>query len=164
MTVQAFQLAQVNIGRLLHPQDAPEVADFMNNLGRINALAESMPGFVWRLVGEGDSATDVQAFDDPSILINMSTWTDLEGLRDFVYRSEHLDFMRRRREWFEVPTETIMALWWVPAGHRPTPAEAVERLTHLRANGASPYAFSFKQPFPPTPDAAPLTPVLDECA
>jgi hypothetical protein len=164
MTAPAFHLAQVNIGRLLHPQDAPEVADFMDNLDRINALAESMPGFVWRLVGEGDNATDVQAFDDPTMLINMSVWTGLEALTQFVYRSDHLAFMRRRREWFEVPTPPFMALWWVPAGTLPTTADAVERLAHLRDHGATAYAFSFKQPFPPIAGAAPLPPVLDQCA
>ena len=164
MTVQSFHLAQVNIGRLLHPQDAPEVADFINNLDQINALAESMPGFVWRLVGDGNSAVDVQAFDDPTMLINMSVWTDIQALTDFVYRSDHLSFMRRRREWFEVPTDAFMALWWVPAGHIPTTQEAVERLEHLRKSGPTPYAFAFKMPFPPTPDAAPVPPVLDECA
>jgi hypothetical protein len=164
MTLPAFHLAQVNIARLLYPQDAPEVADFVNNLDRVNALAESMPGFVWRLVGDSNDAMDVQAFDDPAILINMSVWTDLEALSNFVYRSDHLDFMRRRREWFEVPTQAFMALWWVPAGTVPTPADAVERLAHLREHGATPFAFSFKQPFPPVPEAGPVPPVLDECA
>ena len=36
--------------------------------------------------------------------------------------------MRRRREWFEVYESAYMALWWVPAGHRPTIEEAKERL------------------------------------
>jgi hypothetical protein len=159
-----FHLAQVNVGRLLHPQDAPEVADFMNGLDQINALAERSPGFVWRLTGEGNSAVDVKAFEDPTLLINLSVWTDLAALGAFVYRSDHLAFMRRRREWFEASTDPILALWWVPAGARPTTADAGARLAHLAAHGPSPFAFSFKHPFPPLPRAAPVTPVLDECA
>ena len=48
-------LAQINIGTLKAPMDAPETAGFADNLDRINALAEDQPGFVWRLTGEGDA-------------------------------------------------------------------------------------------------------------
>jgi hypothetical protein len=41
-----------------------------------------------------------------------------------------------------------VALWWVPAGHRPTVAEAESRLLHLRTNGPTPYAFTLRTPFP----------------
>lgn len=66
--MSAWRLAQVNIGRLKAPIDAPETADFVANLDRINALAEAQAGFVWRLTGDGDDATDVAAFDDPAML------------------------------------------------------------------------------------------------
>ena len=48
-----FQLAQINIARLKAPLDSHELKDFVDNLDRINALAESSDGFVWRLVGDG---------------------------------------------------------------------------------------------------------------
>ena len=60
--------------------DAPQTAGFAQNLDRINALAESQPGFVWRLTGEGNNATDLTFFDDPMILVNLSVWTDVEAL------------------------------------------------------------------------------------
>ena len=56
--------------------------------------------------------------------------------------------MKRRREWFERLTDTYLALWWVPASHRPTIAEAVERLEHLKQHGPSPHAFTLRDPFP----------------
>ena len=37
--VMPWELAQINIGRLLAPTDAPETAGFMNALEPINALA-----------------------------------------------------------------------------------------------------------------------------
>ena len=40
------------------------------------------------------------------------------------------------------------ALWWVPSGHRPTVAEAEERVATLRAHGPSPSAFTLAKPFP----------------
>ncbi len=59
-----YELAQVNIGRLRAPIDHPMIKDFADNLDPINALAEASPGFVWRLTGEGNNATDLQPFDD----------------------------------------------------------------------------------------------------
>jgi Domain of unknown function (DUF3291) len=39
-------------------------------------------------------------------------------------------------------------LWWIPAGHIPTPQEGQERLEYLRTHGESEYAFSFHRVFP----------------
>ena len=159
----AFHLAQVNIGRLKAHVDAPQIADFKNNLDQVNALAEASPGFVWRFTGEGNNATDVQAFEDPLMAINISVWDSVAALGAFVYRSGHIGFMRRRSEWFH-KMDNYMALWWVPAGHRPTPEEAIARLATLERLGPGPEAFTFKTPFP-APDAAhPPLPILDECA
>ncbi|CAN5294753.1 DUF3291 domain-containing protein [soil metagenome] len=157
-----YELAQVNIGRLRASVDHPMIKDFFDNLDPINALAEASPGFVWRLKGEGNSATDLQPYEDPLIAMNMSVWTDIPSLGAFVYRSGHLEFMRRRREWFE-HMDLYMVLWWVPAGHRPTVEEAKAKLVLLEAHGPTPEAFSFKVPFP-APDQASVEPVLDECA
>ena len=64
--------------------------------------------------------------------------------------------MRRRREWFERFEGVYVALWWVPAGHRPSVEEAVARVAHLEARGPTPHAFSFAQPFDAEGLAAPL--------
>lgn len=158
-----YHLAQINVGRLRAPVDHPMIADFAASLDRINALADETPGFVWRLVGEGNNATDIQPRpDDPLFAVNMSTWTDLDALAGFVYRTAHRDIMRRRREWFEA-METYMCLWWVPAGHRPTPAEGLARLEALERLGPTAEAFTFRHPFP-APGATPVAPVLDKCA
>jgi hypothetical protein len=73
--------------------------------------------------------------------------------------------MRRRDEWFVRMREAFIVLWWVPAGHRPTIEEAIEKLEHLRAHGPTEAAFTFRKAFPP-PDAgnerAPFT-LGDEC-
>ncbi len=140
-------LAQINIGRLRAPTEAVESRDFMDNLAPINALAEAQPGFVWRLTGEGDDATDIKMFDDPLRILNMSVWTDVESLAAFVYRTRHRDFVRRRDEWFHA-TVDFMALWWIEAGHTPTPEEGMARLDRLRRLGPTAEAFTFKSPFP----------------
>ena len=158
-------LAQINIGRFAAPLESPQLKDFVDNLDRINALAEAAPGFVWRLVGEGGNATDIRPFDgDPMMAINMSVWTDLASLGAYVYRSDHIAIMRRRREFFEVPTQPFMALWWIEAGTLPTIAEAIERLEHLRREGPSAFAFTFREPFAPPSANSAIAPVLDACA
>jgi hypothetical protein len=143
-------LAQLNIGRLAAPLDSPRLHDFVAALDEINALADKAPGFVWRFVGENaNNATAVQLFADPLMIVNFSVWRTSEDLWNFVYRSDHLEYLRRRREWFELMREAYQVLWWIPAGTIPTPAEGLARLEELRANGPSPRAFTFRDPHPP---------------
>lgn len=144
-----MQVAQLNIGRLIAPIDDPAIRDFVEGLDPINALADAAPGFVWRLQTEEGDATSIQAFDDESILVNMSVWADIDSLRAYVYKSQHVDFLRRRKEWFEKFEGVFVVLWWIPAGHIPTVEEAKERLAYLHKNGETPYAFTFRKSFPP---------------
>ncbi len=149
MTVDAprFELAQVNIGRLVAPVDSPLIADFMEALDPINALADTSPGFIWRLQTTDGNATSIHSFDDELIISNMSVWASIGALRAFTYTSAHTGVMRRRREWFAVYETAYMALWWVPAGHRPAIDEAKERLAALDRDGPTPFAFTFRTPF-----------------
>lgn len=143
-------LAQLNIGRLLYPLEDPRIADFTNALAEINALAEATPGFIWRLQSVEGNATQIAHpwSSDPLMLVNMSVWTDVESLKTYAYKTTHVDFFRRRREWFEPATQAHAVLWWVPAGHVPTLEEAEERLSQLRTQGPTPTAFWFNQVFP----------------
>jgi hypothetical protein len=150
MPVEAsgHQLAQVNIGRLIAPADDPAVAGFFAELDRINAVAETIPGFVWRLTGSGNDATDLQPTPDPRVIVNLSVWADAEALFAFVYRSAHTPVMARRRGWFEPFPGAYQALWWVPAGTRPTIEDALHRLWLIDQFGPSAHAFTFKARFP----------------
>lgn len=152
-----FQLAQVNIALPREPLDTPLLAEFVAALAPINALADASTGFVWRLQSDDGDATSIRAFDDDRLIVNMSVWTSLEALADFVYRTAHTDVMRRRREWFERLGELHMALWWVPAGHQPSVKEAEQRLRHLRTHGPSASAFTFRTPYAPPDGSVPPT-------
>ncbi len=152
-----MELAQVNIGVPHEPIGSVRLQPFVDLLDEVNALADRSPGFRWRLQTEDGNATAVKGFagdDDGTgrLIINMSVWASFEDLAAFVYEGRHLVVMRRRREWFERMATSYMALWWVPDGHRPTVAEAEDRLAALRAEGPSPYAFSFREHFPPPDD------------
>lgn len=146
--MSAFQLAQINIARFVLPKEHAVNEPFMAALDEVNAEAEASRGFIWRLVGDGNNATDVEAVpDDPRLIVNMSVWKDLASLGAFAYRnSDHVAVFRRKHEWFE-PMDVSLALWWVPAGHQPSVAEGMGRIAMLAARGPSPEAFTFKSPF-----------------
>jgi hypothetical protein len=146
---ERVHLAQVNVARMREPLDAPRMAGFVARLDEINALADRSPGFVWRLQTDAGNATDLRPFDDDRILLNMSVWETIEALRAYVYDSAHREVLRERHSWFERFEGVYAALWWVPAGHRPSAAEARERLASLADRGPTPYAFTFKDAFPP---------------
>jgi hypothetical protein len=148
----AYHLAEINISRLLAPLDSELLADFVAALDPVNAAGDAAPGFVWRLKTEDGDATAVRIFDDPDLIVNLTVWTDLASLGDFAFGPGHVEIMRRRRTWFARPTEAMTALWWIPAGARPTVADAERRLLALRREGPTPYAFTMRTPFPP-PDS-----------
>ena len=141
-----YHLAQLNIASMKEPLESPGMADFVNNLARINALAEASPGYVWRLQDEAGDATAIRPFGD-EVLVNLSLWRDVQSLSDYVYKSAHTEMLKRRREWFAKVEQAHMVLWWVTAGHRPSVEEAAARLAHLREHGATAHAFSFRQAF-----------------
>jgi hypothetical protein len=144
-----WHLAQINIGRLVAPQGDPRVQPFFDALDRVNALAEENPGFVWRLKGEGNNATDLHPTADPLLIPNMSVWQDAESMFQFVYRSAHTEVMIRRREFFERFDGAFQALWWIEAGTEPTINDGLSRLWHIDRFGPTAHAFTFKKRFPP---------------
>lgn len=146
--MDAYQLAQINVGRLIAHLDDPQIAGFVNELEPINALAERSDGFIWRLQSGSGNATDITYSDDPFMIVNMSVWASMEALQDYVYASRHVEIFKQRRNWFERMDKPHYCLWWVPAGHRPTVAEGKQRLESYQQHGATEYAFWFSRPFP----------------
>ncbi len=142
---QPFHLAQINVARARAPLTDPLLEGFVARLDEINGLAEQSPGFIWRWTD------DPPAWIDPQLLINITLWRSVDDLAAFTYRSAHAELFKGRKRWFEPPEKAHMALWWVPAGHRPPPAEAFDKLTRLQTEGPTAAAFTFKQRFdPPT--------------
>ncbi|MBO3752331.1 DUF3291 domain-containing protein [Streptosporangiaceae bacterium NEAU-GS5] len=137
-----MHLAELNVARLLAPLDAPQLASFVAALDPVNAMAEAAPGFLWRLKDEVAPTVRHDYGDD--LLINCSVWESREALWNFTYRTSHLAFLQRRREWFSRMAEPFMVMWWVPPGSFPTAAQAMARLERLRAEGPGPEAFTFR--------------------
>jgi hypothetical protein len=140
-----MHIAELNIGRLKHPIDDPRMADFVDNLARVNAMADRMPGFVWRLVGDGSNggALELRPFPDPMMAVNMSVWESVEQLETYVWKTVHQRFYNRKAEWFEKLDSHYFVMWFVEPGHIPTLEEAKERLAHLEAHGNTDHAFGW---------------------
>lgn len=144
-----WHVAQINIATALYPHDDHRMNRFFEQLDDVNSLADGSPGFIWRLQSETGNATDIRVDDNPLLIVNMSVWQSVEALFDFAYKSAHRNVMTDRRRWFERPEGAYQALWWVPAGHRPSVEEGMARLALLQASRPGPLAFTFKKKFPP---------------
>ena len=146
MQPETHHLAELNVGRLIAPTDDPRVAEFMGALDKVNGMGKRMPGFVWMMEGSGEPGTGntgTAIGGDPQVVANLTVWEDVASLEKFVWQTVHRNFYERRAEWFELLGEMHFVMWWVPAGHRPTLDEALERLGHLRAHGDSDHAFGW---------------------
>ena len=139
-------LAELNIGRLVADTDDPRVAEFMDNLDRVNGLGKRMPGFVWMMEGSGEPGTgntEAKIDGDPRFVSNLTVWTDLESLETFVWGTIHKRFFERRQEWFEVLGEQHFTMWWIEPGHRPSLQEGLDRIAHRARHGDSDHAFGW---------------------
>lgn len=144
-----YHVAQVNIGRIRAELDDPIMAGFVNRLAEVNALADSSPGFVWRLQTDQGNATYLRPYADERTILNMSVWESVEALQHYVFKTAHVELLRQRQAWFEKFAGSYSAMWWVPAGHIPGVDEAKKRLAHLEAHGPTQFAFTFKTIHPP---------------
>ncbi len=126
----------------------PIMKEFVENLDAVNQIAEKSEGFVWRLKDENNNATSLNPYNDETIIINVSVWKSIETLENFMYRTFHSDFLKRRKEWFLTYGSAHTAMWWIPEGHIPTMQEAVDKLSFLQTNGPSPNSFDFRHKFP----------------
>lgn len=145
--MSSYHLVQLNIAKMKYPIDSVEMAEFVDNLEEINALADGSPGFVWRLQTEDGDATGIDFFGS-DVLVNMSIWNDVESLHNFVYKSAHSKIMSRRKEWFYRVEEAYTVLWWAAETEISSLDEAKSKLELLKSRGPTAAAFTFKQNYP----------------
>ncbi|WP_342075266.1 DUF3291 domain-containing protein [Yoonia sp. SS1-5] len=141
-----MHLAELNIGRLIAPTDDPRVAEFMQNLDRVNGLGKRMRGFVWMMEGSGEPGrgnTEACIDGDPQFVANLSVWENPAALERFVFDTLHARFMARGKTWFEELVQMHFVMWWVPVGTRPSLDEALGKLAHRAEHGDSEAAFGW---------------------
>ena len=142
------------MSRLLAPLSSEQLSGFASASGPVESAGAAAPGFVWRKHTDVPRGRRTHPFawdvgDSEGLVVNLTIWTSLEALDDFVHSGLHLEALRRRRSWFARHPEATNALWWVREGHRPPMPEAADRLRHLREHGPTPYAFTPAHAFPP---------------
>ncbi len=148
-----YHIAEINIAKMKGVNiNDPIMKEFADNLDEVNRIAEKSEGFVWRLKDDNNNATNFNPYNDVQIIINVSVWTSIETLEQFMYRTFHSEFLRRRKEWFITYGTAHTAMWWVPQGHIPSLQEAVEKLDYLQQHGPSPLSFDLKNKFPAPED------------
>lgn len=138
-------LAEFNFGTLRYPWDDPRLADFQNNLDRVNAIGDRSDGFIWRMSSYEMEAEQVNGEgplkDRPNTASTLSVWTGPKPLYDFAVKTVHAKFMARSREWFEPGDSGHLVLWWVPENHRPTVAEGLATWAMLQQTGPTDMMF-----------------------
>ena len=145
---QKHQLAQVNIAKM-NAKDIndPIMADFVANIERLNELAEKDENFIWRFKGDVDFSLPKHSMDVNSLLVTISVWKSVEGLKKYVHQSMHAEIMKRRKEWFKHIAGFHYALWWIPTGQYPSPTNSKRKIIQLQENGPSKEVFTFKESF-----------------
>ena len=138
-------IAQLNVAYAKAPLDSAEMAEFVDNLDRINALAESASGFIWRFQTDEGHAINVKLLDDPRFILNLSVWQSVRDLHHFVFKTAHKEVMMRKDEWFMPAKAASVILWQIDDNApMPTVTEAFERLEYYRENGPSDRAFTWQ--------------------
>jgi len=147
--IKDYQIAEINIARMKGVNiDDPIMKEFVDNLDKVNEIAEKSEGFVWRLKDENNDATSFNPYNDEQVIVNISVWETIESLETFMYKTFHTEFLKRRKEWFHTYGKVSTAMWWIPRGKTPTMQEAVDKLDYLQKNGSSKLAFDFRNKYP----------------
>ena len=139
-----YHLATVNVAVAKYEYEDPRFSGFVDNLDRINAIADESKGFVWRYIADDDDVAVKALFANEALIFNMSLWESLEDLRNFTYQSDHVHILRQRADWFEPMEGPSMVIWWQPAGEIPSIVEAKHRLECLQQMGSAEDAFTFR--------------------
>lgn len=138
-------IAELNVAYPKYDVNDRRFAGFINNLERINALAERSPGFVWRLKDDvAGNAMELQVDDDPALIPNLSVWESVEDLERFTFGTVHAQIYKLQENWFTPMQERHFVMWRVPVGHQPTLEEATAKLAQINAGGPSDEVFGWE--------------------
>jgi hypothetical protein len=147
--MHTYQIAEINVARMKGVTiNDPLMKEFVENLDKVNGIAENSEGFVWRLKDENNNATSLNPYNDQQVIINVSVWESMATLEAFMYKTFHSEFLKRRKEWFQAYGKAHTALWWIPTGQFPSMQEAVEKLDYLQYHGPTEHVFDLRNKFP----------------
>ena len=141
-----YQLAELNVGRLVAPTDDPRVADFMAALDRVNGLGKRDVGICLDDGGIGRAQHRQYRGQDRRRPLPCCK-PDCLGKRgnagSLCIQHGSQAILRPSREMVEVLEQMHFVMWWVPKGHCPGLDEVLARLSLLREHGPSEIAFGW---------------------
>ena len=141
-------IAEFNFGTLKYPWDDPRIADFQNNLDRVNSIAQRSEGFIWMLPEADMEAAQNDPkgplADRPNTASTLSVWKDEASLYDFVHATLHARFLARASEWYVPNDRAHLVIWRCEEGHRPTIDEGLAHWKSLQVNGPTEHVFDGK--------------------
>jgi hypothetical protein len=145
------QLAFFTYGTLLEGYDHPRNETFVQYVTRIYGGIDAVPGYIWVPKDDWDASPWWKPGEDVSVAQTLSVWEDLDDVFRFTYRQGdlHAEALKQRKDWFVSHEHPIHVAWWIEDGERPRWRDGVARIEHLEANGSSPHAFTFKEPYGP---------------
>ena len=146
-----MHVAQFNLAYLKYARDAPEMCSYIEQLDEVMKIAVSNPGLIW-LHDENTIEEVYRIFgrkNNPAA--NLSTWTSVNCLRQFMISEMHIAVMNRRNEWFTNCEDETFVMWYISKGHRPTINEAYDRLKYLNSYGQTEFAFNDLIKYPEEP-------------
>ena len=142
-----MHIAHLNIARLRALPGDPLVAEFINAVPKVNAIAERSPGFVWRWEDKSARVANDVPFEtvlpDPFLAVSLSVWERATDLINFVRQTVHGAFLRRRVDWFEPSVGPAYVIWPIAEGEIPTVGEGQARMAYLAQHGPTAHAFDF---------------------
>ena len=141
-----YHLAHLNLAKLRAPIDDPLIKEFKDGIDIINALAERSQGFIWRLKEDDQYTTNssYKIMGDEMIIFTLSVWENWNALKLFTYNTDHAEYFKKRKLWFEKLESNNYVLWHIKIDHIPTLAEGLSRLKFLHNKGETSKAFTFK--------------------
>lgn len=140
-------LCQFNIALMRFPFHSREMFAFRERLLSVNEEAAKAQGFRGQYSGLETAEGYLMPWtEQPRILGNLSAWEDAPSLWSFTFQNvEHLDVMRRKRDWFERLPDALRpynVLYWSDVICL---EEAMNRLAHLHQHGPTADAFTWNE-------------------
>ncbi len=132
---------QFNVARMKHSKYAAEMQSFFDAVPRIQRLAESSPGFIWRELNEDDPTIAKRL--GPDFIVNLSAWESLDALYTFVFSQPHRQIMMARDYWFTHVGKALSVVWFANNTSYPTWDQAIDRLQTLWQTGPTQDAFDY---------------------
>ncbi|MEP3630612.1 MAG: DUF3291 domain-containing protein [Hyphomicrobiales bacterium] len=137
-------IAELNLSEWKIDANSDAARGFLDNVDKVNAVADRAKGFVWRLLDEQrDEFGRNPVCDTDNVLMTLSVWESAEDLEDFVWNTVHKRIYNRKNDWFGKMTGHELIMWWVDEGDIPTLENARERMDHLNEFGNTDFAFGW---------------------